>query len=230
VSLGGRATGGADAETVDEATARLRRDLDAPRRAVSLDDYRRLARQTPGVRVERATALVGRGTNATGRAEHDEVRVVVVPHSPHVEPRPSEGLLDAVRRHLARHRLLTDRVRVEAPTFVGIGVGATVGIAPGYDERGRVAAVEAALDAFLDPRGTADDDGGWPFGRPVYRSELYAAIEAVEGVDVAFDVSIDADRASDRDADGNVLLDDAALPSPRRHRVVVERRSSEGGP
>lgn len=222
VSLTGRATGGADAESVQEAIARVRAELEASHRGVSLEDYRELAKQTPGIRVARVAALVDEDTNEVSLGSRDVVRVVVVPYSPLVRPRPSSGFLDAVRRQLERRRLLTDRVRVEAPTYVGIAVETTVRIAAEYAESGRIEAVNNALDAFLDPLGRAEGDG-WQFGRTVYKSELYQVIASVEGVDVVSDLTIFPGSGGERDLDGNVLIGDAALVYPDGHDVLVER-------
>ncbi len=224
ISLEGRAEGGTDAESVEAAIRRLRGDLETPYQAVTLEDYRHVAIHTPGLRFGRAQPMVGRGTDAGGREVRNEVRVVVVPYSPLAMAQPSDGFLDAVRRHLEKHRLLTDRVAVEGPTYVGIGVETDLRIAPEYSASGRAAEVETTLDAFLDPLGTADDDDdGWPFGRPVYKSELYEVIEGVEGVDVVVDVSIRRRGEAETDTDGNVLLGESALPYPESHDVVVRR-------
>lgn len=229
VSLADGASGGADAESVDAAAIRLREDLKTPYRAVSLDDYRRLAEQTPGLRFGRVATLVADGDRAAERADRNEIRVVVVPYSTLAKPQPSEGFLNAAQRHLDKHRLLTDRVRVEPPTYIGISVETAVRIAPGYSEGARREATEAALDEFLDPLGRSGGDG-WPFGRPVYKSELYEVIENVDGIDVAFGVSIVSGKEGDRDADGNVLMDDSTLPYPDGHDVRVQRDSNGRGP
>jgi predicted phage baseplate assembly protein len=228
VSLADGASGGADAESVDAAAIRLRDDLETPYRGVSLDDYRRLAEQTPGLRFGRVATLVADGDRAAERADRNEVRAVVVPYSTLAKPQPSEGFLNAVRRHLEKHRLLTDRVRVEAPTYISIRVETEVRIAPGYSEGARIEAIEAALDEFLDPLGRSGGEG-WPFGRPVYKSELYEVIENVDGIDVAFEVAIISGKEGDRDADGNVLMGDSALPYPDGHEVKVQRDSNGRG-
>src|SRR5690606_13334321 len=51
------AAGGADAETLDEAKLRAPNDLRHRERAVTAEDFADLARQTPGVRIQRAFAL-----------------------------------------------------------------------------------------------------------------------------------------------------------------------------
>lgn len=244
----GPAAGGRDAESVPEALVRLRRDLETPYRAVSAADYRYVAEYTPGLRFGRAKALVrdgGNGDDGDDRVnrdgetptEHRTVSVVVVPFSTRRKPEPSEGFLNAVRRHLLKHRLLTDRVTVERPTYVGIRIAAEIGVAPGYRVAGRVAETKKALDAFLSPLSVAgsesdaiDDAEGWPFGRPLYVSEVYAVLEGVEGVEDVFDVSITARDAERIDDDGNVLIADTALLYPEDHDVIArtsERRYGE---
>lgn len=220
VSLMAGATGGEDAESVGMALTRLRTELDTPDRAVSLDDYRRLATETPGLRIARVMTLLESD-------DHDTVRVVVVPYSPLGKPQPSEGMLRAVQRHLEKHRLLTDRLRVVAPTYVSIGVDTTIKIRAGYSEQGRIDAIRTALDSFLEPLGETGEDG-WPFGRPVYQSELYEVIEHVEGVDAVLSITIQGGEAGERDPNGNVVIGDAALPYPDHHTVRVERGALGG--
>ena len=45
-------------------------------------------------------------------------------------------------------------------------------------------AVLDRLNSFLSPlKGGGSDGNGWPFGRPVYLSEMYALLDQVKGVD-----------------------------------------------
>ena len=44
-------------------------------------------------------------------------------------------------------------------------------------------AVGEAMASFLDPYEGWADHRGWPYGRDLYRSELYQLIESLEGVD-----------------------------------------------
>lgn len=199
----GPATGGSDAESLDAALARLKRDLRTPHRGVTLDDYRYLATHTPGLRFGRAAVHVrsddaGASPSASAGESHGtandsgrSVVAVVVPYSPsyRTRPEPSPGFLDAVSCHLERHRLLTDRVTVEGPTYVGISIDAVIEVATGSAERHTIEAVEDALAGFLDPLEGFEGDG-WPFGRPVYLSEVYETIESVSGVDCVRDVDL----------------------------------------
>ena len=216
----GPATGGRDGESVDEAFERLKADLGVPYRAVTLADYATIAERTPGLRFGRARAFVEAGEAPGGCDRRPAVRVVVVPYSPRDRPVPSSGFLEAVECHLERHRLLTDRVGVDPPTYVGIGVDAEIAILPGFAESERVAAVDARLREFLHPLEGFDGDG-WPFGRPVYGSELYEVIEGVDGVDCVLDVDVTASGPDARYRDGNVEIGRSSLVDSEDHDVVV---------
>lgn len=217
----GAASGGRAAETVEDALAHLRRDLERPYRAVTAEDCEYVARHTPGLRFGRAHAVVEDGTSPGDCVDHDAVRVVVVPYSPPSvdRPTPSEGFLDAVQCHLERHRLVTDRITATAPTYVDVGVRVEVELTGGTVAGLRREAVEDALDRFLSPlRGF--DGGGWPFGRPVYYSELYERVRDVEGVDCVVDVDVDAGGEATV-TDDAVEIPDVALVAPAEHTVVV---------
>jgi len=194
--LGG-ASGGADAESVDSALARAMESQETPFRTVTQSDYSYVATHTPGLRFGRASVLTG----GADRDPEDPIRVVVVPYSPpDVRPYPSAGFLDAVDCHLKRHALLTDHVTAVAPTYVGVDVEADVRIVEGTLPDARREACERAIREFLDPlRGFEGD--GWPFGRPVYVSELYELLEETEGVDTVVDVDVTTEDGADSEAD-----------------------------
>ncbi|MFD1686079.1 putative baseplate assembly protein [Halobellus litoreus] len=219
----GPATGGTDAESVEEALVRAKADRSIPYRAVTREDYRYLATHTPGLRFGRAAVVDGAGAGSDGpTSEADErngqgdvtVRVVVVPFSPpDTRPAPSDGFLDAVDCHLRRHALLSDDVTAVAPTYVGVDVVAEVRITPGHGRRERAVAAESAVEAFLDPlRGFEGD--GWPFGRGVHVSELYQVLETTDGIDTVVDVTVTTDRGAE-------LEGETALPYPESVDVVV---------
>ncbi|WP_435158799.1 baseplate J/gp47 family protein [Haladaptatus sp. DFWS20] len=217
----GPASGGRDAESLDAAFARLRADLREAYRAVTAVDYGTVATNTPGLRFGRAKAVLYSGTTAEGCNRRPNVRVIVVPFSTRDKPVPTNGFLEAVDCHLQEHRLLTERVTVEPPAYVGISVTAEIRIAGGYSGPERTVAVENRLAEFLHPL-EGFDGNGWPFGRPVYQSELYEVIAEVEGVDCVLDVAITASGATARYHGGNVEIGQSSLVFSEDHSVVVE--------
>ncbi len=227
------AVGGADKEALEDAEARARRDLKTQYRAVTDEDVEYLAINTPGLRVARARAIPLHAPGLRGYPEVTapaSVSVVVVPYSPSLRPFPSEGFVRTVCRHLDRHRLLTTRVNVIGPEYVGVSVRATVRLFPEFGQAETLARVQQSLDDFLRPL-PADDDAegqGWPFGRTVFRSEIYQLIELVEGVDCVEKVTLAASGVGvARSAEGNILIPPQSLVYPAGHSIEIVAPQSE---
>jgi hypothetical protein len=188
-----------------------------------------LATTTTGLRFGRAAALVEPEPETGGDCGRESgVRVIVVPFSTRDRPVPTTGFLEAVRCHLERHRLVTDRFEVEPPTYVGIGVDVEVRIASGYGASERAAAVDDRLREFLHPL-TGFEGEGWPFGRPVYLSELYEVVESVDGVDCVLDVDVTASGPTASYRDGGVAIGEATLVYSTEHDVVVRSDDADCG-
>ncbi|GMK40243.1 putative baseplate assembly protein [Paenibacillus sp. CCS19] len=210
------ASGGANAERVEDAVARSVKELRRLTRAVTDEDYEQLACKTPGLRVARAKALWS-GDNA--------VTVVVVPYSDKPNPRPSTGFLDTVSRFLNRHRLLTTRVVVKAPQYVKVQANVLVTINSGHDGETVAAAVSSELARYLHPLNGGSHGTGWPFGRTVYLSELYALIDKVNGVDSVQRLQLFNTEGGGRiDDQGNFVMDSNALVYSDVHKVEVEQQ------
>jgi hypothetical protein len=227
------ATGGLDRELLEDAEARARRDLKTQYRGVTDSDVEYLALNTPGLRVARARAipLYAPGLKGYPQAQAPaSVTVVVVPYSPSLRPFPSEGFVRTVCRHLDRHRLLTTRVYVIGPEYVGVGVRATVRLFAGFGQAETLARVQKGLDDFLRPLPPDDDPvgRGWPFGRTVFRSEIYQLIESVEGVDCVEKVTLAATGVGvARSAEGNILIPPQSLVYPAGHSIEIVAPTSE---
>ncbi|MFM6054401.1 MAG: hypothetical protein ACKPA7_22725, partial [Sphaerospermopsis kisseleviana] len=68
-----------------------------------------------------------------------------------VRPTPSKGFLKTVCLHLDRHRLITTKVEVIAPNYVGIGVNTTLRLRRGFSEVTSQEQIDRALQKFLHP-------------------------------------------------------------------------------
>ncbi|WP_458210348.1 putative baseplate assembly protein [Haladaptatus sp. NG-SE-30] len=215
------AVGGKDAETLDEAFDRLSDDQHVPYRAVSPEDYEYIALHTPGLRFGRTTARIVKRDVPEPCEPHYEVQVIVVPFSTVDEPAPSSKFLETVAEHIERHRLLTDRVSVHGPSYVTISVNAEVRLDPNYSIDDRIRAIEQGLDTFLHPLEGFEGDG-WPFGRSLFRSELYEEIENVPGVECVTELRVEAQNERGFDSEGNVIIDETALLSPDDHNIVAQ--------
>ncbi|EFM11320.1 Baseplate J family protein [Paenibacillus curdlanolyticus YK9] len=209
------AIGGANAESLDDAVTRAGKELKQLTRAVTDDDYERLACQTPGLRVARAKALL---------LDDNAVSVVVVPYSDKPNPQPSSGYQQTVARHLDQHRLLTTRVTVVAPQYVKVQVNTLITMRSGYDSVNVQQEVIAALTRFLHPLEGGATGKGWAFGRTVYRSELYALIDQVPGVDSVERLQLFTAGGDGGllDEQGNVVIAANALVFSDYHQVEIE--------
>jgi len=198
--LGGR--GGEDAGTLEEAVARARREMKTVTRAVTSSDYEHLALSAPGIGVARAKAIP-RFHPIHGGEVPDVVSVIVVPKSPELLSVPSPGFLKAVYRHLDESRLLTTELFVLPPVYVKVSVKATVVKMREHLAATVKAKVSLGLVNFLHPTEGGPDGKGWPFGRPVYVSEIFETIGGTEGVDYVKSVTL---LKEGLEQDGDVLI------------------------
>jgi Baseplate J-like protein len=201
--------GGRDAEDLDAAKLRARRDLTTRYRAVTAGDFEWIATQTPSVRVARAVALglrrplpSGTPTPAPpqprcgtplpdgptglqdGVVAHGVVSVVVVPQEAGPEPLPTASFLAAVCRWLDQHRLVTTELHVIPPQYARLcDLRVTVQALPGFSRIALQERVTADLGTHLHVLTGGDDGTGFPFGGQVHIADLIARVARVEGVD-----------------------------------------------
>jgi Baseplate J-like protein len=218
------ASGGAIAESIEQAQLRARKQLRTPFRAVTSADFEYLALATPGLRVARAKAI---SPLSEDLSQATLVKVVVVPFSPLEPPNPSDEFLKTVKQHLNKHRLITTKVDVISPTYVEISVVATVRSKPGFPEKKTRGSIEEKLDRFLDPlKGGGVSGEGWEFGRTVYQSEIYAVIESVDAVDCVQSVTLKFKGVAVRDNENIRLSSTECLiyTVADKHDITVETR------
>jgi predicted phage baseplate assembly protein len=228
------ATGGRNAQSLDDAKLRAPQALRTRTRAVTADDYEFLATQAPGVARARCLAP---GAQPGGPADPRPGQVFVVilpqvatpqgPHQPeHLRLAPE--LRSAVLANLDEHRVLGTSLDVREPAYLWIAVQATIhvrGTAEGNLRANAQSRAEAALTAYLNPYIGGPDGRGWPFGRPLHRSELYGLLQrlpAVEYVDAVEVRLVDpSGRTDPRVAPAIVEVPAHGLVCSVQHRVQV---------
>lgn len=193
------ATGGCDLETVDDAKMRGPHMLKSRNRAVTAEDFEWLSREASNS-VARVKALPS--TDREG-----QVTVIVVPKLPRLldgtpnlleKPIPSTELLRRVRTYLNERKLLTTIVNVVKPRYVEMSVEVRI-VRRSSGSSDRIKRdIQANLWRFLNPLVGGRDAKGWPFGRAVFKVDLYHVIENVDGVDFVDMVRIvDSERRTE---------------------------------
>jgi len=217
--------GGVDGETLDDLLTRGLRLMTERSRAVSQEDFEALAKQAAPDKVARAKAVFDRNLETTGApAAEAHVSVMVLPAAGYLWPEEQslEGQPDAdalLLRHvcsdlsaavagtrannlyhdilafLDQRRLITTMLHVVKPSFTPLTLRMTVQAQPGVNAATFPEVIRKKIGRFLDPYAGWLDGKGWPFGRKVYRSELYQQIEGIEGVDHVETLLINGDAA-----------------------------------
>lgn len=198
-------------DEVRDAVLGLRRTV----RAVTAEDYERLA-VAADVGVARARCLPRRNLEAEKPFEQESeghVSVAVVPAEAKPGSDEAQAIVAAVRRDLDPRKLLTTRLHVVEPRYVtlrlktvpgaqqGEKVKTTLMLKPGANARtaggesgaqqGAVDLAVEALEGFFDPLRGGPDGRGWPFGRSIYVSEVYALLDRVPGVEYVTNLMLD---------------------------------------
>jgi hypothetical protein len=179
------AAGGAEAETIDALIERVPRTLRHRDRAVTLEDYEDLARAaSPEVARSLCVPLRDLAADPLGaKPMPGAVTVVLVPRTSGVKPLPTLELLARVGDFLASRVDATASVAVVGPLYLRIDLELEVAVATPDVANVVERAVHDRLAAFLHPLTGGLDGSGWDFGRAPHRSDFFALIESVPGVD-----------------------------------------------
>ena len=193
------ASGGVDAEDLEDARLRAPHALRTRRRAVTPADFEHLVRQAFAAEVARVRCLQASLPGADGRPGPGQIYILAIPRLPeHLAqgyvPAGQLALDDGLRRRIAdyldEHRLLTAQLDVRAPDYKRVTVTVDLEARAEAEPHRVEQAVAARLEELLNPFVGGTDGSGWPFGRDLYVSDLYACIQSVPGVQYIKDLSM----------------------------------------
>ncbi len=214
-----RASGGRDAESMEEVKVRARRELKAQLRAVTAEDYEHLAKGA-----SRSVARVK--CNVPQRADIDDkacrvppgtIEILVVPAAfdslragDLTRLQVDAALAKTIAAHLDHYRLLTTTLRIEEPAYLGVKVNAQIIPAEFSQPEVVRTRVAEAVRAFISPLAIAGDPEkqdalmdatweGWPFGRNLYVAEIFSLIQRVPGVKHVVDVQLSTRPVTPKD-------------------------------
>jgi predicted phage baseplate assembly protein len=218
------ATGGRDAETVDNAKRRGPLTLRAGRRAVTAADYAHLALEaTPSVARARCLPPVAAG---------GPIRLLIVPH---IQNKVGELRLDdlgvdeelaaELHAYLDERCLLGTTFDVSTPYYQGVSITALVRGRSGLSPKVVEQRVLDRLHEYVSPFTGGFDGGGWPFDTDMNAGALVQLIGGVDGVEkvsevVLFEVDLRNQRRLNRGVDV-IHLEPESLFLSFQHQVVV---------
>jgi predicted phage baseplate assembly protein len=225
--------GGTDEEPIEETKRRAPETLRHRDRAVTADDYERLARTAaPGIAQVRCLPPRLHARNEPGgipgvpwtyaklQRALGVVNVLVVPDLGLDVPEPtaSLALVQDVLRALDKRRPVGTALHVDGPRYVRVGVTARVAVFPSALEQGLVRDREqvftdtaARIRRFLHP--VHGRDGlGWRIGQSISISDLYQAVRPAE--DVGFITSLMLTPEELAYFDGDDPVDQRPFPDP----------------
>ena len=188
------AEGGADGEPATAVLERGPRTIRHRGRAMGAADYETLAAESsPAVRIVRAIP----GRHPSGQRLPGWVTVLIVPYSQDAKPFPSFGLREHVRTFIEQRApadlAALHRIQVTGPTYLEIGVTATI-VPSDPSQAGAVEkSVRQTLERFLHPLFGGPGGTGWDLGRDVYLSDVAAALERTAGVDYVEELALVVD-------------------------------------
>jgi predicted phage baseplate assembly protein len=185
------ASGGVDAEDLEDAKLRAPHVLRTRRRAVTPADFEHLVRLGFAADVARVRCLQASLPGSDGRPGPGQIYILAIPrlpehlavgYVPEGQLALSEDLRRRIERYLDEHRLLTAQLTVRPPDYKRVSITVDVQARAEADPRRVEHDVAAHLEALLNPFVGGVEGKGWPFGRDLYLSDLYACIQGVEGV------------------------------------------------
>jgi predicted phage baseplate assembly protein len=181
---------GCDAETLALAERRIPSFLRHRDRAVTSDDYRQLALETPATDVGRVEVLPRFKPRDRRFDVPGVVSVMALPAqafdpaaNPGPNPRPDRRFIEKVHGFLSARVPLACELYVIGCQYVALGLAVSVTIRDGHARDSVLFEVRKALRELLWPLPPGGpDDKGWPLGRSVRSRELEVEISRVAGV------------------------------------------------
>jgi len=223
------ARGGTDPETLDSAKLRAPQVLRARTRAVTAEDFEYLALEASSL-VARARCAFPGATDEGQRPPPGVIRLLLVPvieeHDgliPGEELEITRGVRAEVQSYLDERRLLATRLEIASPEYIPVAVEVRIKVKPSSDPGYVAADVERRLYRYINPVYGGPDSNGWPFGRSLSLSEIYATIQGVVDIDYIEEVKLFPIRDGERqEATTKISIPPDSLLCSDKHEVIVE--------
>lgn len=200
------ATGGREAESLENALRRGPQELHTLQRAVTARDFEHIARRSSGA-VERAYAF----TKAMlwTYARPGTVEVLLVPHLPDslrdrvrledLRALETPEVLRQIQQALDERKPLGTTCIVKWANCKPVKVRAMLSVYPEEDPGAVRKRVLERLFRAITPVAAGPGGQGWPFGRALTRWDIYRIIDEEPGVSAVSDIRLVVDEVPDRE-------------------------------
>lgn len=224
------ASGGADPESLESAMMRAPEVFRTHSRGVTEADFEYLAMQA-SPQLARAKCIQPRDVGKPSEPPPGVVLVLIIPtvaatqgRIPREQLEVSQEVKQQVHAYLDERRLLTSLLIVSEPGYVWVSSEAKVRLKPKADPVQVRLGIEKELYRYFNPLSGGPEGKGWPFGRDLMVSELYARIQSVSGVEYVEEAHIypvDVFTGKRGDEAQRLALDRADVLCSYEHRVTV---------
>jgi predicted phage baseplate assembly protein len=185
------AINGADGESLEQAVIRAPQMLRTRDRAVTAEDFEVLTRQGGSGAIARVRCL------PEANQTPGTISLLIVPQAntdtitqgQGIAPEQftiSPALQEQVLQYLDERNLLGVQIRLQEPEYIGVSVQTQISLEPSYNNtlarEEIIRNIKIALYKYLNPLTGGLDGKGWPFGRPVYQSDIVALLQQAPGV------------------------------------------------
>lgn len=181
------ASGGGDGETVEELRINIANEFSSQLRAVTQRDYLSRTLSMPAKYGKVAKAYITKNDAVYSKnAERDPLAVslyVLGLNSTNQLAYPSPALLGNIQTYIKNYRMLTDAIDIKPGYIINIGCNFDIIIRPNYTSEDVLARCILVLKDFFDI-------DKWEINKPIILSEVYTAIDQVEGVQTVKTVEI----------------------------------------
>ena len=175
---------GADKESIEECFCRFMQEGMQTERAVTMEDYENLVRQTPGLlihKVKATTSFLKRSWE--NQTADNTVYLVVKPYAKEAMPKLSRGYEQNIRNMLEKKRMIGTRIQILSPEYVGIYLFAEI-VCKAHYKNGKEQIEEAVRTYFSEEL--------LDFGKTLVYGKVYGLIECLTCVERMDNLSIHA--------------------------------------
>ncbi|HKQ74174.1 MAG TPA: baseplate J/gp47 family protein [Blastocatellia bacterium] len=161
-------------------------------RAVSTNDFETLALEADP-RVARASCLPRKNLEMDLQEEREgHISLIALP-ARNAKPEETADIIAAINKYLTPRLLVTTRLHVVKPFFVEVAINTSLALKADQKEQEAQNKIRDEIAKFFDPQpDAARDYQGWPFGRNVFTSEIFALLGQLPFVDFVKSVELSA--------------------------------------